>query len=116
MKKFTRDYRIPQIQGFSYDRCFGGMKPCIFDIETTGFSKISDKVILTAMLVPCENGVSVTQFLAENHYEENRVIEATLQYIKDEDVDYLVTFNGIRFDIPFFNARAKALHFEEAFQ
>ncbi len=113
MKEFNREYRIPHFHGEEFDRYFGGLKPCVFDIETTGFSKTSNKVILTAMLVPFDGGVRVTQFLAENHFEENRVIKATLDYMKKDTVDYLLTFNGISFDIPFFNARAEYVHSED---
>ncbi|MDD5822980.1 MAG: ribonuclease H-like domain-containing protein [Firmicutes bacterium] len=113
MRTFTRDYRIPHIEAIDYNRYFGGLKPCVFDIETTGLSRANSKVILCAMLSPVQGGVRVTQYLAENHYEERLVIAATLQYLKDEAIDYIISFNGASFDIPFFNSRAESLGFEE---
>lgn len=91
---------------------FGGLKGCVFDIETTGFQAKSGraKVILTAMLVPTEHGVRVTQFLAENSYEEDRVIAKTMEFLAAEGVDYLITFNGTTFDVPFMRDRIEALH------
>lgn len=109
MKTFTRDYRIPHFESKIFDCYFGGRKLCVFDIETTGLSRTTGKVILTAMLTLTDSGVRVTQFLAENYYEENRVIKATLDFIKEEKIDYLVTYNGLNFDIPFFNARCEAV-------
>lgn len=112
MKKFTRDYRIPEYHSAEFDRYFGKFKPCVFDIETTGLSRNNSKVILTALLSPIEDGVRVTQFLAENHYEEHRIIAATLDYLREEGIGYIVSYNGRSFDIPFFNTRAEALRSE----
>ncbi len=112
MKTFTRDYRIPHYRSGIFNEYFGAMKPCVFDIETSGLSRNSSKVILTAMLVPTESGVRVTQFLAENFYEEDRVLRASLDFIASEGIDYLITYNGISFDIPFFNSRCEATHLD----
>ena len=112
MKTFTRDYRIPLYNSEGFDRYFGGMKPCVFDIETTGLSKANCKVILAAMLVPTDKGVKVTQFLAEDHYEENLVLDATLSFLKDNQINYLITYNGNHFDLPFINGRLEALHYD----
>lgn len=105
MKTFTRDYRITGEYPENFAGYFRGMRPCVFDIETTGLDPSRCKVCLTAMLTRTDTGVRVTQFLAENHYEENRVIEATLEFFRSEGIDYLITFNGQAFDIPFMNRR-----------
>jgi hypothetical protein len=54
------------------------------------------------------SGVRITQFLAENHYEEDKVLEAALDYLEKNDAGYLITFNGCAFDVPFINARLNA--------
>lgn len=106
MKKFTRSYNTYIYSGQIFDLYHGGLKPCIFDIETTGLSaQRGNKIILTACLIPNSTGVTITQFLAENSYEEDRVIMATMNFLKDESVDYLITYNGASFDIPFMKQR-----------
>ena len=106
MKKFTRSYNTYIYSGQIFHLYNGGLKPCIFDIETTGLSAHrGNKIILTACLIPDSKGVTITQFLAENPYEEDRVIMATMNFLKDESVDYLITYNGASFDIPFMKQR-----------
>lgn len=106
MKKFTRSYNTYIYSGQIFDLYHGGLKPCIFDIETTGLSaQRGNKIILTACLIPNSKGVTITQFLAENPYEEDRVIMATMDFLKDESIDYLITYNGASFDIPFMKQR-----------
>lgn len=106
MKKFTRSYNTYIYSGQIFDLYHGGLKPCIFDIETTGLSaQRGNKIIMTACLIPNSKGVTITQFLAENPYEEDRVIMATMDFLKDESVDYLITYNGASFDIPFMKQR-----------
>lgn len=105
MKVFTRDYRINHIYSPVFGEYYSAMKPCVLDIESTGLDRSRNRVILVGLLTETESGVRVTQFLAENHYEEYKVLQATLDFLKDEGIDYLITFNGINFDIPFLNAR-----------
>ena len=108
MKVFTREYRISGDYHPQWAQYFGGLRPCVFDIETTGLGSASSKVILTGMLTYTDRGVRVTQFLAENHYEECRVLEATMDFFRSEGIGYLITFNGQSFDVPFMNARLEA--------
>lgn len=87
---------------------YSGLKPCVLDIEATGLDPSRCKVILMGLLTETDDGVRVTQFLAENHYEEYKVLQATLDFLRDEGIDYLITFNGLRYDIPFINTRLEA--------
>ena len=88
---------------------YGGMKSCVLDIEATGLDPRNAKVVLMGLLTETTSGVKVTQFLAENHYEENRVLNATIEFLRDNNIDYLITFNGLRYDIPFINTRLEKL-------
>ena len=105
MKTFTRDYRITADYPSWFNSYFEGMKPCILDIEATGLDPSRCKVCLIALLVHTDSGIRITQFLAENHYEENRVLDAAMDFLKREDIGYLITFNGQAYDVPFINRR-----------
>ncbi|MBR1986511.1 MAG: ribonuclease H-like domain-containing protein, partial [Mogibacterium sp.] len=76
MKVFTRDYRITGEYHPEWDAYFSGMKPCVLDIEATGLDRSRCKAILIGLLMRTDSGVRITQFLAENHYEEDKVLEA----------------------------------------
>ena len=84
------------------------MKPCVLDIEATGLDRSRCKAILIGLLMRTDSGVRITQFLAENHYEEDKVLDAAMDYLEDNDAGYLITFNGCAFDVPFINARLDA--------
>lgn len=88
---------------------YNGMKSCVLDIEATGLDPRTSKVVLMGLLTETDSGVKVTQFLAENHYEEDKVLQATIDFLSEEHIDYLITFNGIRYDVPFINTRLRSL-------
>ena len=108
MKIFTRDYRLTIAFPSSYMRFFEGMRFAVLDIETTGLRRDNSKIILIGLLTETEKGVRITQFLAENHYEEHKVLEESLSFLEKEGIDYLVTYNGASFDVPFINKRLEA--------
>ncbi len=114
MKIFTRDYRITGDNPESFAGYFDTMKSCVLDIETTGLDPARSKVILAGLLARTDNGVRITQFLAENHYEEDRVLVAVLEYLDKENIDYLITFNGQSFDVPFLSTRLRKCHFDKS--
>ena len=113
MKVFTRDYKIEHINSPIYGEYYDGMKSCVLDIEATGLDPKTSKVVLMGLLTETESGVKVTQFLAENHYEEDKVLMGTMEFLHDNKIDYLVTFNGLRYDIPYINTRLEILNFED---
>lgn len=108
MKVFTRDYKISGEYHSVWSEYFGDMKPCVLDIEATGLDRARCKAVLIGLLTRTESGVRITQFLAENHYEESKVLDASLDFIESSGIDYLITFNGLAFDVPFINARLDA--------
>lgn len=108
MKVFTRDYRITGEYHPEWDIYFDGMKPCVLDIESTGLDRSRCKAVLIGLLMRTDSGVRITQFLAENHYEEDKVLDAAMDYLEENDAGYVITFNGCAFDVPFINARLEA--------
>lgn len=110
MKKFTRRYTFSHEMGSITKRWFGDLTPCVYDIETTGLSRTSDRIILTAMLIPDERGAEITQFLAESPFEEDQVLEATVSHMNARAIDYLITYNGASFDVPFTQERVDRCH------
>lgn len=52
-----------------------------------------------------ENQCTCIQYFAEGLYEERRILEKTVDTLKKLDV--IVTFNGVRFDIPYVKKRAE---------
>ena len=108
MKVFTRDYRITGEYHPLWGDYFDGMEPCVLDIEATGLDRARCKAILIGLLMRTDSGVRITQFLAENHYEEDKVLDAAMDYLERNNAGYLVTFNGYAYDVPFLNARLDA--------
>ena len=105
LKVFTRDYRITGSYHPLWDDYFGDLSSAVFDIETTGLSPSRCKVVLTGFLTRTDSGVRVTQFLAENHYEEQKVLDASMDFLEKEGISCLITYNGASFDVPFMNTR-----------
>ena len=78
------------------------------DIEATGLDRSRCKAVLIGLLMRTDKGVTITQFLAENHYEEDKVLDAAMDYLEKNNAGYLVTYNGCAYDVPFMNARLDA--------
>ncbi|NLY81950.1 MAG: hypothetical protein GX078_04100 [Clostridiales bacterium] len=106
MKKIITKHNMPIYSSKIFDTYFGNRKCGVFDIETTGLSFTNDKIILTALLTVNDNIATVTQFLATSLNEESAVVKATLDYINEEGIDYLLTYNGASFDMPFLAVKA----------
>lgn len=88
-----------------FDMYFGDMTFAAFDIETTGLSPKNSNVILSGFC-SCADGVCETvQFFAESLSEESELLEQTLNYISG--FDFVLTYNGNRFDTPFTLQRAR---------
>lgn len=107
MKCYVRDYKNIGEYPEAFASYFKGMKSCVLDIETTGFDSSRNKIVLIALLTRFDSGYRITQFLAENHFEESKVLEAAIDFIETEKINYFITFNGLRFDLPFLNSRIK---------
>lgn len=88
-----------------FDMYFGGMSFAAFDIETTGLAPDRCQIIL-AGFTSCSGGrCDTVQFFADDLSEEAELLEAVFAYIRR--FDFLVTYNGRRFDTPFTLRRAR---------
>ena len=106
MKTILDNIQIPVYYSKLFDMYFGGKSFAVFDIETTGLSPANSKVILTGILKVDEFGCgTVQQFFADQNDDEEGVIRATMDALRD--TDYVVTYNGRHFDMPFMKKRAE---------
>lgn len=106
MKTILDKLQIPAYYSKLFDMYFGGKSFAVFDIETTGLSPANSKVVLTGILQVDQNGWGhVQQFFADQTDDEEAVIRATIEALKN--ADYVITYNGRHFDIPFMKKRAE---------
>ncbi len=73
------------------------------DIETTGFSPKNSFIYLIGLALRDKDDIHIYQFLARNRTEEADILAAFYHMLKPAHT--LITFNGLRFDIPFINSR-----------
>lgn len=106
MKTITNNIQLSAYYSKLFDMYFGGKSFAVFDIETTGLSPANSKVVLTGILKVDEKGQAlVQQFFADQNDDEKNVILATMDALKG--VDYVITYNGRHFDMPFMTKRAE---------
>lgn len=87
----------------SLKRELSDKKLCFIDIETTGFSRKYNHIILIGILYTENSKTEVIQLFAHNKKDEQNLLCKFIDYIVDFDV--IITFNGDAFDIPFINSR-----------
>lgn len=80
-------------------------KAIFFDIETTGFNKTKDNVVLIGILYQDKNCIVINQFFANSLDDEKELLIAFTKTISKFDV--YITYNGDTFDIPFLNSKFK---------
>jgi hypothetical protein len=78
----------------------------IFDIETTGFSRQSTKVMLIGYVEMSQGIGKLSQLFCNSLSEEKEILIDFMNTIKN--YTYFMTYNGDAFDIPYLNARYKA--------
>lgn len=79
-----------------------------FDIETTGFSPIYNRIYMIGMLVKEKGEYIAIQYLTENKADEAVLLRSFSDFIKPYDV--LISFNGDSFDLRFTAQRMERLN------
>lgn len=89
----------------SLNKILNNKKACILDIETTGLNRMNNSIILIGILYVDNksNSIKVKQFFAEHIKEEVKLLNSFKSTISN--FDYIITYNGNSFDIPFINQR-----------
>ena len=77
----------------------------VLDIETTGLSPNFSAVILIGLVIFDGKDIRLEQYFAETPAEEKEIISLTNKALKD--VDYVITYNGKLFDMPFLKKRSE---------
>lgn len=83
----------------SFNDYFGNKDFAVLDIETTGLSKKRNAIILIGLIVVKNKKAVLHQFFAEKLSDEKAVVENTVKIL--DNLDFVVTFNGKSFDLPF---------------
>ena len=105
MKKIVDNINLHAYSSKLFRSYFEGKSFVVFDIETTGLSPSKSKVVLTGLLTVKEDGSSqVVQYFADQAEDEETLIRATAAEL--EKADYIITYNGRHFDMPFMKTRA----------
>lgn len=105
MKIIKENLKENTVQFAPLDVYFKNKQFAVFDIETTGLSPKKSALILSGFLFPNPDGTFTSlQIFAENLDEEESVIIETISIISQ--LDYVVTFYGSGFDMPFLEKRA----------
>lgn len=105
MKAITKTLKNKPFDEKIFMMYFKDKTYAVFDIETTGLSASSNYLILSGIIVCSITSDESTlfQFFAENENDEKEIINNTLNILKS--VDYIITYNGRHFDIPFITKR-----------
>lgn len=96
----TREYRDTIELSRDIISYYGMEKIAFYDIETTGFDKEENKIILISLgcFLDAEN-FTIKQYFAQNLDEEKLILQAFTQDLRD--FKCWSSFNGIAFDEPF---------------
>ena len=105
MEIIQYQHEIPHFTSKLLERYFPDMKMGIFDIETLGLNPSTSKIILAGIMNVTPDGFcQITQYFASTEEDEKEILTALAGELKN--YDYLLTYNGKHFDIPFLEKRA----------
>ena len=91
------------------DEYFEGRPFCTFDIETLGLDPKRSPMVLAGLMSVFPDGTAeVTQFFLEAPEEEHILLDRVIGELGR--YDYIVTFNGRRFDLPYVEKRYKMIY------
>ena len=83
---------------------FGGKTFAVFDIETTGLNPKYCNLMLSGIIRVKGSEGELIQYFAESLDEEPELLRRTIADLSE--TDYVLTYNGRHFDIPFIKKRA----------
>ncbi len=88
------------------DKYLGNMSFAILDIETLGLNPSYTEMILAGvMTVKADGTCTVTQYFADKKTDEHELLLSLKKQL--DHCNYLITYNGKHFDIPFIEKRAQ---------
>lgn len=112
MKVYEYRHRTPYFTSRILDGYFAGMRLGIFDIETMGLSPDRAACVLAGLMKVAPDGSCVMrQYFAESVREEKQLL--TKLFTDLNGFDYILTYNGKHFDLPFITKRAQRLDLAE---
>lgn len=83
----------------------------LVDIETTGLSMKHAQIYLIGCVTRKKETLCTVQFFGEQLQEEPQILSAFLEFLSPYDT--VITYNGMRFDIPFLKERCSHCQIEE---
>lgn len=103
------DSTVSVLSSKLFNRFFKGEKIAVFDIETTGLSPKYNNIILAGFVIIDTSNFSgkLIQYFADNPIEERDVLGKAIETLKD--IDFVITYNGKSFDMPFLYERSSRL-------
>lgn len=104
MKTITEQLQLTPYASKMFDMYFGGKSFAVFDIETTGLSPARCSVILSGILLRKRDGCKIIQFFADSPDDERIILKKTKDILRQ--TDFILTYNGRHFDMPFIKSRA----------
>lgn len=110
MKTIEKDIKVDKYSSKIFNMYFGGKSFAVYDIESTGLSPAYCKVIISGMLFYPGHGdeAKVIQLFADQPDDEAEILRKTSELLSE--VDFIVTYNGRHFDMPFVQKRSEKHH------
>ena len=108
MKIIQETHPLSPVDSNILSRYLGGMNYGVFDVETLGLNPQYCPLVLAGFLTPLDaTSCQVTQYFAESPDDEPAILENVCRDLAS--VDYLITYNGRHFDVPFIERRCAKL-------
>ncbi len=108
MKIYGSRHNVDVFSSRILNQYFKGMRIGVFDIETLGLNPSKVEVILAGLMSVDDDGhCMIRQYFAEKPSEEKELLLALQKDLNQ--FDYLLTYNGKHFDLPFIKKRAEIL-------
>ena len=111
MKTIIENHKIPYFDSKQFRMYYEDMRLGVFDIETLGLNPSYCPMILAGfMVVNGDGSVMLKQHFAETPEEEPLLLAKLAEDFTE--VDYVLTYNGKHFDIPFVEKRSQRCRFK----